>query len=187
MYTTFIRNKRMFNFFRIFRKRQLLEPMEIPIYKYESHTYTEAPIYKYESHTYAEEPKRLTGPELLAKVDELTSKGVSKKDLAIACGYVKYKRNGEILPSFTEFYEQLLISRGVDLGLNSPIGKEGRKLSYRATVQGNGNLLIGKAYTSMMNLDPGDQFEIKLGKKFIRLVPVESAVDHINNTILPDE
>ena len=41
-----------------------------------------------------------------------------------------------------------------------------------AAVQGNGNLLIGKAYTAMLDLQPGDEFEIKLGKKQIRLVPV---------------
>ena len=40
-----------------------------------------------------------------------------------------------------------------------------------ATVQGNGNLLIGKAYTAMLDLKPGDNFEIKLGKKAIRLIP----------------
>ena len=51
-------------------------------------------------------------------------------------------------------------------------GKVGRKLSYTATVQGNGNLLIGKAYTALLNLEPGDEFEIKLGRKQIRLVPV---------------
>lgn len=39
-------------------------------------------------------------------------------------------------------------------------------------MQGNGNLLIGKAYTAMLNLQPGDEFEIKLGRKQIRLVPV---------------
>jgi hypothetical protein len=38
-------------------------------------------------------------------------------------------------------------------------------------VQGNGNLLIGKAYTVMLDLKPGDDFEIKLGRKQIRLVP----------------
>jgi len=39
-----------------------------------------------------------------------------------------------------------------------------------ATVQGNGNLLIGKAYTAMLNLKPGDEFEIKLGRKQIKLM-----------------
>ena len=33
-------------------------------------------------------------------------------------------------------------------------------------------MLVGKAYTAMLELNPGDEFEIKLGKKAIRLVPV---------------
>jgi hypothetical protein len=33
---------------------------------------------------------------------------------------------------------------------------------------------VGKAYTVQMGLKPGDEFEIKLGKKQIRLVPVGS-------------
>ena len=37
---------------------------------------------------------------------------------------------------------------------------------------GNGNLLVGKAYTAMLDLNPGDEFEIKLGRKAIRLIPV---------------
>ena len=43
-----------------------------------------------------------------------------------------------------------------------------------ATVQGNGNLLVGKAYTALLELKPGDEFEIKLGRKQIRLVPAGS-------------
>jgi hypothetical protein len=39
-------------------------------------------------------------------------------------------------------------------------------------VQFNGNLLVGKAYTALLDLKPGDEFEIKLGRKQIRLVPV---------------
>ena len=52
------------------------------------------------------------------------------------------------------------------------VGKGGRKLSYTAKVQGNGNLLVGKAYTAKLDLEPGDEFEIKLGKKQVRLIPV---------------
>lgn len=52
------------------------------------------------------------------------------------------------------------------------LGKAGRKLSYKAVVQGNGNLLIGKAYTAILELNPGDEYEIKLGRKQIRLIPV---------------
>jgi hypothetical protein len=44
-----------------------------------------------------------------------------------------------------------------------------------ATVQGNGNLLVGNAYTAMLDLAPGDEFEIKLGRKQIRLLPAGSS------------
>ena len=77
------------------------------------------------------------------------------------------------------FYEALLEAKGVNLSSGgAAIGKGGRKLSYIAKVQGNGNLLIGKAYTAMLNLEPGDEFEIKLGKKAIRLIPTGAAAEH---------
>ena len=57
----------------------------------------------------------------------------------------------------------------------SKVGKGGRKLSYIATVQGNGNLLIGKAYTALLDLKAGDEFEIKLGRKQIKLLPTEES------------
>ena len=44
-----------------------------------------------------------------------------------------------------------------------------------ATVQGNGNLLVGKAYTAVLDLKPGDEFEIKLGRKQIKLIPLNTA------------
>jgi len=50
--------------------------------------------------------------------------------------------------------------------------KGGRKLSYSTKIQFNGNLMVGRAYTDMLDLKPGDEFEIKLGRKMIRLVPL---------------
>ena len=41
-------------------------------------------------------------------------------------------------------------------------------------MQGNGNLLVGKAYTAMLDLIPGDEFEIKLGRKQIKFIPLGS-------------
>ena len=112
----------------------------------------------------------LTGSDLLAKVKDLGD--VSKSDLVRACGYVSTKKDGDERLNFTAFYEALLEAKGVSLGAGGGgVGKGGRKLSYVATVQGNGNLLIGKAYTTMLDLKPGDNFQIKLGKKAIRLVP----------------
>lgn len=114
----------------------------------------------------------LTGADLLTKVKELGD--VSKSDLVRSCGYVSTKKDGSERLNFTAFYEALLEAKGLSLGDGSSkgVGKGGRKLSYVATVQGNGNLLVGKAYTALLELKPGDEFEIKLGRKQIRLVPV---------------
>ena len=114
----------------------------------------------------------LTGSDLLNKVKDLGD--VSKSDLVRVCGYVSHKKDGGERLNFTAFYEALLDAKGVSLssGGVGGVGKGGRKLSYVATVQGNGNLLIGKAYTALLDLTPGDEFEIKLGRKQIRLTPV---------------
>jgi hypothetical protein len=114
----------------------------------------------------------LTGSELLAKVKELGD--VSKSELVRECGYVSAKKDGSERLNFTAFYEALLGAKGVSLGSDGGgkgRGKGGRSLSYTATVQGNGNLLVGKAYTAMLDLQPGDEFEIKLGRKQIKLIP----------------
>lgn len=112
----------------------------------------------------------LTGSDLLSKVKELGD--VAKSELVKECGYVSSKKDGGERLNFTSFYEALLEAKGVSLGGGDGVGKGGRKLSYTAKVQGNGNLLVGKAYTAMLDLSPGDEFDIKLGKKAIRLIPV---------------
>jgi hypothetical protein len=116
----------------------------------------------------------LTGSDLLAIMKALPE--ASKSDLVRAAGYVSAKKDGSERLNFTAFYEALLEAKGVSLGvgIGTGIGKAGRSLSYVATVQGNGNLLVGKAYTAMLNLQPGDEFVIKLGRKQIRLIPLGS-------------
>ncbi len=117
----------------------------------------------------------LTGSDLLAKVKELGD--VGKSELVRACGYISTKKNGNERLNYTAFYEALLEAKGISLGDSNDtnIGKGGRKLSYIAKVQGNGNLLIGKAYTAILDLKAGDEFEIKLGRKQIRLLPTEES------------
>ena len=114
----------------------------------------------------------LTGAELLAKVKELGD--APKTELAKGCGYIVTKKDGSEQVKFTQIYEALLEAKGLTFatGGSAGIGKGGRKLSYKAVVQGNGNLLIGKAYTAMLDLESGAEFDIKLGKKAIRLVPI---------------
>ena len=114
----------------------------------------------------------LTGSELIAKTKEL--KGVSEGEKVLACGYFSTSKNGKQRLNFNAYYKAIAVAQGYRSSSNnetSGIGKGGRKLSYIATVQGNGNLLIGKAYTALLDLKAGDEFEIKLGRKQIRLLP----------------
>ena len=144
--------------------------------KFQASLLTADDKYDYLLDTEANNPM-LTGTDLLTKVKELGD--VSKSDLVKECGYVSSKKDGGERLNFTAFYEALLDAKGVNLsGNGAAIGKGGRKLSYVAKVQGNGNLLIGKAYTAMLNLEPGDEFDIKLGKKAIRLIPTGDAAEH---------
>ncbi|MFM7238472.1 MAG: AbrB family transcriptional regulator [Cyanobium sp.] len=119
----------------------------------------------------------LNGSDLLAKVKELGD--ASKSELVRSCGYVSTKKDGSERLNFTAFYEALLEAKGMTLGDGGGKGKGkgGRRLSYVATVQFNGNLLVGKAYTAMLGLEPGDEFEIKLGRKQIKLIPAGSVDD----------
>ena len=117
----------------------------------------------------------LTGPELLAKVKSLGD--ASKSDLVRACGYVSTKKDGTERLNFTAFYEALLEAKGTVLGGGESDGKRGRKLGFITKVQFNGNLMVGKAYTAMLGLEPGDEFEIKLGRKQIHLVPLGTEAD----------
>jgi hypothetical protein len=118
----------------------------------------------------------LTSADLLARVKEMGD--ASKSDLVRACGYVSRKKDGSERLNFTAFYEALLNAKGLDFtGATRAAGKGGRKLSYNTKVQFNGNLMVGKAYTALLDLKPGDEFEIKLGRKQIRLVPLGAEDD----------
>ncbi len=94
------------------------------------------------------------------------------------CGYLSINKDGSERLNFTAFYEALLNAKGVNLCSGSAgrsTGKGGRKLSYTTRIQFNGNLMVGKAYTAMLDLKPGDEFQINLGKKQIKLIPLGSA------------
>ena len=122
----------------------------------------------------------LSGSDLLAKVKELGD--ASKSDLVRSCGYVSTKKDGAERLNFTVFYEALLEAKGVSLRADDGDkgrSKGGRKLSYSTKVQFNGNLMVGKAYTAQLGLQPGDEFEIKLGRKQIRLVPAGATDDEL--------
>ena len=122
-------------------------------------------------------PTMLTGADLLAKIKELGD--ASKSELVRAAGYLSTKKDGSERLNYTAFYEALLEAKGMNLGERSSKEHQrpGRKLSYATKVQFNGNLMVGRAYTDLLELRPGDAFEIKLGRRQIRLVPVGASED----------
>jgi hypothetical protein len=110
----------------------------------------------------------LTGTALVEKVKELGNLG--KEEKARACGYYTQTKNGIERVNMMKFLNALIDAEGIELDSYSEgQGRGGRSASYRISVQSNGNLLIGSAYTKKMGLQPGDEFEITLGRKHIHL------------------
>ena len=117
----------------------------------------------------------LIGKALLKKIKELskTNPNASRRELASLCGYEKPTKKGGSRTNVAKFYEELLEAKGLNLGSNSESKRRGRELTYRMSVQKNGQLLIGAAYLKSMELEPGTEFDIKLGYKHIHLTQRE--------------
>lgn len=120
--------------------------------------------------TKKKKPEPLTGEELLRKVKDLDN--MTREEKAKACGYYTVTQDGTERLSMMKFLRALIDAEGINLDGRSKSngnGRGGRSASYRISVQSNGNLLIGAAYTKQMELQPGDEFEISLGRKHIHL------------------
>ncbi len=118
--------------------------------------------------TKATHPQPLVGAALINKVKELGN--LSKEEKARECGYYTVTKNGVERVNMMKFLNALIDAEGIELdSTSSGQGRGGRSASYRISVQSNGNLLIGSAYTKKMGLVQGDEFEITLGRKHIHL------------------
>ena len=116
----------------------------------------------------ATQPQPLVGSTLIDKVKELGN--LSKEEKARECGYYTVTKNGVERVNMMKFLNALIDAEGIELDSTSNgQGRGGRSASYRISVQSNGNLLIGSAYTKKMGLKQGDEFEITLGRKHIHL------------------
>jgi len=95
--------------------------------------------------------------ELIEKAKLLSKK--SEDEIARGCGYVG--PSGRILRK--SFYRALIEAKGFKIG-NGRQGKNGNRASrgrqteFKTKVHGNGNLLIGHAYTNKLGLEPGQEF-----------------------------
>jgi hypothetical protein len=81
--------------------------------------------------------------------------------------------NGDLIRLAEQEGFELLITTDTNLRVQQNL--QGRSLSFVTKVQFNGNLMVGKAYTAQLGLQPGDEFEIKLGRKQIKLIPLGAA------------
>jgi hypothetical protein len=115
--------------------------------------------------------KPLQGEALINKVKDLSH--LSKEEKARACGYYTITKNGVERVNMMKFLNALLDAEEISLDAqHEGNGRVGRSPSYRVTVQSNGNLLVGSAYTKQLGLKPGDEFAIALGRKHIKLIPI---------------
>ena len=104
----------------------------------------------------------LEGKALLDKARALSNR--PEDQIARACGYVG--PSGRLLKK--SFYRALVEAKGYKLpshasgGSGGGGGTRGRQAEFRTRVHGNGNLLIGHAYTRRMGLEPGQEFKIEI-------------------------
>lgn len=117
----------------------------------------------------------LVGQELLDKARALSNR--REDEIARGCGYVG--PSGRVLKK--SFYKALVEAKGYTLPSMSTGGggPRGRQAEFRTRVHGNGNLLIGHAYTRRLGLEPGQEFRIELHKDSgsISLLPLDQGGD----------
>jgi len=117
----------------------------------------------------------LVGQALLDRARLLSNR--PEDQIARACGYVG--PSGRLLKK--SFYRALVEAKGYALP-RSPVnhsgGSKGRHAEFRTRVHGNGNLLIGNAYTRRMGLEAGQEFKIELHPetRSIWLIPLEESL-----------
>uniref|UniRef100_A0ACD5H2R2 AbrB family transcriptional regulator n=1 Tax=Desertifilum tharense IPPAS B-1220 TaxID=1781255 RepID=A0ACD5H2R2_9CYAN len=114
----------------------------------------------------------LTGKALLQKVKELSH--LPRRETAKRRGYYTTTKNDQMRVNLTDFYDAVLAAKGVPLNPEGTKDGRGREPTYRVSVHKNGQIVIGATYTQAMGLQPGDEFEIKLGYKHIHLIQVDS-------------
>ena len=113
----------------------------------------------------------LTGQELLIRARSLSNR--SEDEIARGCGYVG--PSGRVLRK--GFYKALVEAKGYKLpSSSSGGGTRGRQADFKTRVHGNGNLLIGHAYTRRLGLEPGQEFRIELRQdsRSIWLLPMNN-------------
>jgi hypothetical protein len=125
----------------------------------------------------------LTGKALLQKVKELSH--LSKREKARLCGYYTETKSRQTRVNLVDFQEAILAAVGLPISPEVAKDGRGREPTYRVSVHKNGQIVIGSTYTEGMGLKPGDEFEIKLGYKHIRLIQIDA--DKASSLAAPED
>ena len=115
---------------------------------------------------------RLTGKALLQKIKELDH--LSRREKARECGYYTQTKDGGVRVNIGEFLNAVIEANGIALNPEPTKDGRGRDATYRVSVHKNRQIVIGSTYTQEMGLEPGDEFDIKLGYKHIHLIQRDS-------------
>lgn len=105
---------------------------------------------------------RLTGQALLLEVARMGQ--ATQSDLLSACGYLTKTRDGRKRYLYNDFYEAFLEAKNISIERDSCRSEIRSKLSFIATVNASGTLLIGGPYTKAIGAVPGSQFDVILGR-----------------------
>lgn len=123
----------------------------------------------------SDSPQALTGQALLDHVASMPEDSPREEIIRLA-GYTKKVKDGSVRVMYAQFMEALLEAQGTKLGVKnapSPGARMGHPLSYITRVHFNGNIMVGKAYVSMLD-------EHEKGKEFKVVVNPESNPGGIN-------
>ena len=117
--------------------------------------------------------KMLVGEELLNKARALSNRPEDELPVAAAT-------SAPVVGCCAKAYRALVEAKGSTLPSTTSTGSggaRGRQADFRTRVHGNGNLLIGHAYTRRLDLVPGQEFKIELNKDSgtITLVPLDES------------
>ena len=112
----------------------------------------------------------LRGNKLLKKVEQL--KDLSREEKAKVCGYYIQTKDGRYRANLRQFLYALINAVGVEFEKH-PEMHRGPTPTYRTKVHSDGKVIIGAFYTRQLGLQPGDEFEILVGRKHIHLQQID--------------
>lgn len=128
----------------------------------------------------------LTGQRLLNKIAKM--KTASRREIAIACGYGRVRKNGIQHVNLIAYYEAILIASGL---MPSHRRRPGKPRSYLATVDKFGTVAIRLAYTKEAGLNFGDTVRIAVSDEHITIyrcghqIPRNAAAAVVEGEVCP--